>query len=120
VPIKILKPSDWDLTPPVERGRHAGMTIHAEDPFVRVLEAEPDSYMASHSHNEPEIMVVLEGRLMFNGQWCGQGTIVHVPADEDYWFTTGAEHCVVAIMRPKDRGEHHRAAQADAAVDQTS
>ncbi len=115
MPVKILKPGDWDLTPPVDRGRHAGMTLHAEDPFIRVLEAEPESYMASHSHNEPEIMVVLEGRLMFNGEWCEQGSVVYVPADEDYWHSTGSERCIVALMRPKGRGKIRYATEAVAA-----
>jgi quercetin dioxygenase-like cupin family protein len=119
--ISVVTPDDWQMQPPSKgRGRHLSMMISAENPSLRLLESAPNCFTPPHSHSEPEVIVVLAGRMMFNGQWCGQGTIVHVPADEDYWFTTGAEHCVVAIMRPKDRGEHHRAAQADAAVDQTS
>jgi hypothetical protein len=60
-------------------------------------------------------MIVLKGRMIFNGQWCEQGTVVYVPANEDYWFSTGAERCVVAIMRPKDKGMHQRASEAFAA-----
>lgn len=115
MPITVLTPDEWNMTPPVERGRHLGMTVHTENPFVRLLEAEPNSYTAPHSHNEPEIMIVLEGRLIFNGKWCGPGTIVYVPADEDYWHSTGAERCVVALMRPNGRGKIRYAEEAAAA-----
>lgn len=113
--ITVVTPADWNMTPPVERGRHLGMTIQTEDPFLRLLEAEPNSYTAPHSHNEPEIIVVLEGRLLFNGRWCEQGSVVHVPAGEDYWHSTGAERCIIALMRPKGRGQIRYAAEAVAA-----
>jgi hypothetical protein len=102
--IKVLTPDDWTITAPVVAGRHAGMTISAENPFFRLLEIEPHSYMAPHSHSEPEIIVVLEGRMFFNGVWCPQGSVVFAPANEDYWHSTGHERCVVGLIRPRTSG----------------
>jgi quercetin dioxygenase-like cupin family protein len=81
-----------------------GMTMNEADPFARVLEVAPNLYTATHSHNEPEIFVVLDGRILFNGQWCERGTVAYIPADEDYWHSTGAERCVMLLMRPRGRG----------------
>ncbi len=103
--ISIVNPSDWDITAPVVAGRHAGMTIHDQHPFFRLLEIEPDSYIAPHSHSEAEIVVVLEGRMIFNGVWCEMGAVVHVPANEDYWHATGDERCVVGLIRPATSGK---------------
>lgn len=116
MPISVLTPDDWHMTPPDGgRGRHSGVTLQNENPYIRVLEEKPNLYTAPHSHSEAEVIVVLEGQLLFNGQWCGPGTIVSVPANEDYWHSTGAERCVIALIRSKDRGKIRFAAEAAAA-----
>ena len=107
--ITVVTPADWQISAPEVAGRHSGMTINRENPFFRLLEIEPDSYMGPHSHSEPEIILVLEGRMFFNGMWCGQGSVVYVPANEDYWHTTGEERCVVGLIRPQTSGVIHRA-----------
>ena len=33
------------------------------------------------------------------------GTVVHVPANEDYWHATGDERCVVGLIRPATSGK---------------
>lgn len=116
MPITVITPDDWHMVPPTGgRGRHLNMMVNIENPSLRLLESAPNTYTAPHSHSEPEVIVLLHGQLIFNGQWCGQGTVVYVPANEDYWFSTGAERCIVAIMRPKEKGMHQRAAEAVAA-----
>ena len=52
--------------------------------------------------------------MMFNGHWVGTGTVVHVPANEDYWHSTGAEKCVIALMRPRGRGQISNVQEAQA------
>jgi quercetin dioxygenase-like cupin family protein len=114
--IAVLTPSDWDMTAPVGgRGRLMGMTLKEADPFVRVLEVAPNLYTATHSHDEPEVFVVLSGRLMFNGQWVETGSVAFIPANADYWHSTGEERCVMALMRPRGRGVIHFAEEASAA-----
>ena len=109
---KVLTPEDWEITPPAVAGRHAGITVHPENPFFRLLEIEPNSYIAPHSHSEPEIIVVLEGRMFFNGVWCPQGSVVYVSANEDYWHSTGTERCVVGLIRPQTSGKIRYAEEA--------
>lgn len=110
--ITVLTPEDWHMVQPREGRRHLSMIIHRESPFLRLLQAEPNSYTQPHSHSEPEVMIVLKGRLIFNGQWCEPGTVVYVPPNEDYWFSTGGERCLVALMRPKDEGINRHAVEA--------
>lgn len=108
--IKVITPDDWKMVPPAERGAPAaakmlGMLINPEDPALYLLEEPPHFYTSTHSHSEPEVIIVLQGRMMFNGRWVGSGSVVHIPANEDYWHSTGAEKCVIALMRPRGRGQ---------------
>jgi mannose-6-phosphate isomerase-like protein (cupin superfamily) len=113
--IAIIAPEDWRMAPPGERGTHANMKIAKENPYLCLLEEKPNSYNKTHSHSEPEVFIVLEGRMIFNGRWCEKGTVIFVPANEDYWYATGSEHCVISLMRPKDRGQKRNAVEAVAA-----
>src|SRR2546421_13113281 len=38
----------------------------------------------------------------FNGQWCDVGSLIFVPANEEYWYSTGDEPCRVPV-----RSEEH-------------
>jgi cupin superfamily acireductone dioxygenase involved in methionine salvage len=104
MPISVVTPEDWQLSPPVGHRKHPSMMINPQGPHLRILDSEPHFYTGPHSHSEPEVMIVLKGRMIFNGQWVGPGTVVYVPANEDYWHTAGPEGCVVALMRPRDGG----------------
>ena len=116
--ITVVTPDEWDLTPPVSgRGRLLGMTLQEQGPFIRILEEESNFYNSPHSHNEFEIFVVLAGRLLFNGRWVGPGTVITVPANEDYWHSTGDDHCVVVLIRSNDRGKIRRAVEAASAAE---
>jgi hypothetical protein len=42
--------------------------------------------------------------MLFNGTWCDVGSLIYVPANEEYWYSTGEEPCRVALVRPKGRG----------------
>lgn len=108
--IKVITPEDWKMVPPAERGapsaaKMLGMLINEQDPSLYLLEEPPHFYTSTHSHSEPEVIIVLQGRMMFNGRWVGPGSVVHVPANEDYWHSTGEEKCVIALMRPRGRGK---------------
>jgi mannose-6-phosphate isomerase-like protein (cupin superfamily) len=109
VAIRIVPPNSWNFVSPSERGasssaRLNGMTILPENPCLFLLEEPPHCYIQTHSHDEPEVMVILEGRMMFNGEWCERGSVIYVPANEDYWHSTAEERCVVALMRPTRKG----------------
>ena len=111
--ISIVTKSDWNMVSPKERGasssaRLFGMTVQEANPHLALLEEPPDHYTQTHSHSEAEIIVILEGRMLVNGQWCEPGTVIHIPANEDYWHSTGAERCVIALMRPLSRARTRR------------
>src|SRR5258707_9943922 len=80
------------------------MHVHEGAPYITFIESGANHYAQTHSHSEDEVMVVVKGRMIFNGRWCETGTLIYVPANEEYWYATGAEACRVALMRPKGRG----------------
>jgi quercetin dioxygenase-like cupin family protein len=110
--VTFVKPENWKMVPPAERkagGRAKlhGMHVSADNPFMILLEEPPNTYTPVHSHSEPEVMVVLEGRITFNGELCKQGTMILVPANADYWHSTGSERCVLGLIRPSRGTTRH-------------
>ena len=108
--IQIVSPDNWKMVPPEQRGAPAaakmlGMLINPQDPAFYLLEEPPHFYTSTHSHSEPEVIIVLQGRMMFNGVWISAGSFAYIPSNEDYWHSTGAEKCVIALMRPRGRGQ---------------
>lgn len=80
------------------------MHVHEGAPYITFIESAPNHYAQVHSHSEDEVMVVVKGRMFFNGRWCEVGSLIFVPANEEYWYSTGDEACRVALIRPKGRG----------------
>jgi CDGSH-type Zn-finger protein len=80
------------------------MLLHSSHPYVDLLEEPPNHYSPVHFHTEPEVMVVVRGRMMVNGEWCDVGSVIVVPENEEYWHATGDEGCLVAVIRPTERG----------------
>jgi len=102
----IVTPDDVQLRPGT-LGYVKGLTVmHVNEgaPYITFLESPPNHHAQVHSHSEDEVMVVVKGRMIFNGRWCETGTLIYVPANEEYWYATGDEACRVALMRPKGRG----------------
>src|SRR5215813_7243317 len=112
----IVTPDKVDLQPGT-RGQVKGlmvMRINEGAPYISFIESQPHHYAQVHSHTEDEIMVVVKGRMIFNGTWCDVGTLIFVPANEEYWYSTGEEACRVALMRPKGRGELRNGLEGEA------
>lgn len=102
----IVTPDEIKLRPGT-KGNVAGlMVMHVNEgvPYITFLESAPNHYAQVHSHSEDEVMVVVKGRMFFNGRWCEVGSLIFVPANEEYWYSTGDEACRVALIRPKGRG----------------
>jgi mannose-6-phosphate isomerase-like protein (cupin superfamily) len=81
-------------------------------PYVTFIESAPNHHAQVHSHSEDEVMVVVKGRMIFNGRWCEVGSLIYVPANEEYWYSTGDEACRVALIRPKGRGTFQNGLEA--------
>jgi mannose-6-phosphate isomerase-like protein (cupin superfamily) len=102
----IVTPDDIQMKPGT-RGQIKDLTVmHINEgaPYITFLESAPNHYAQVHSHSEDEIMVVVKGRMLFNGKWCDVGSLIFVPAHEEYWYSTGEDACRVALVRPKGRG----------------
>ncbi len=93
------------LTPSTGKvGGLESMHLMPEFPYIVYLDSKAHHYARVHSHSEPEIMVVVSGRMIFNGVWCGVGSVIHVPANEEYWYATGEDRCMVVLARLAGRG----------------
>jgi quercetin dioxygenase-like cupin family protein len=105
---------------PGTRGNVKGlrvMHVHEGAPYVTLIESAANHYAQVHSHSEDEIMVVVKGRMFFNGRWCEVGSVIYVPANEEYWYSTGDEACRVALVRPNGRGTFQDGLEAVATMD---
>ena len=83
-------------------GARRKRTLSADAPFAQLASAAAGSHAPLHSHSEPEVMVVLSGTVEVAGTVCGPGTIIHIPAMEEYSLTIGDEDLLYVIMRPRD------------------
>jgi mannose-6-phosphate isomerase-like protein (cupin superfamily) len=102
----VITPDQVELRPGT-RGYVKDLTVmHVREgaPYITFIESAPNHYAQVHSHSEDEVMVVVKGRMFFNGRWCEVGSLIFVPAQEEYWYSTGDEACRVALIRPKGRG----------------
>jgi cupin superfamily acireductone dioxygenase involved in methionine salvage len=80
----IVTPDQIEMRPGT-RGYIKGLTVmHVNEgaPYITFLESAPNHYAQVHSHSEDEVMVVVMGRMLFNGRWCVVGSLNFVPAPE--------------------------------------
>jgi mannose-6-phosphate isomerase-like protein (cupin superfamily) len=84
-------------------------------PYINVIESPPNTYAQVHSHSEDEVMVVVKGRMLFIGRWCEVGSVVFVPKNEEYWYSTGEEACRIALVRINGKGTFRHGLEALAA-----
>jgi mannose-6-phosphate isomerase-like protein (cupin superfamily) len=113
----IMTPEQVELRPG-SRGYVKGLSVmHVKEgaPYITIIESPANHYAQVHSHSEDEIMVVVKGRMFFNGKWCEVGSLIFVPANEEYWYSTGDAPCRVALVRPNGRGTFQNGLEASAA-----
>jgi mannose-6-phosphate isomerase-like protein (cupin superfamily) len=118
MPETIIMTPDQVALRPGKLGLVAGLNImHVKEgaPYITFIESPANHYAQVHSHSEDEIMVVVKGRMFFNGKWCEVGSLIFVPANEEYWYSTGDEACRVALVRPNGRGTFKNGLEAAAA-----
>lgn len=60
-------------------------------PWVYIIERPADLEVPPHTHNQDEVVFILEGGLSFEGRWCGPGTLLSFPRRQRYGFTVGPE-----------------------------
>jgi len=104
VSARIVRPADRDLRP-VREGNPILLQVVADglagNPYVHVTEVPAGHHIAAHSHSEDEVTVILAGTAIVEGVECGAGTLLVIPAHEEYAIDAGAEPLTFAVIRPR-------------------
>jgi quercetin dioxygenase-like cupin family protein len=107
VAITVVRPGDRQLQPvgPAEltpKEQVKLQILRDTEPYVHLAETPPGHVIAPHRHSETEVTVILHGTATVGGETYGPGTVLIVPADEEYGLEAGpAEPLVFAVVRPK-------------------
>jgi quercetin dioxygenase-like cupin family protein len=76
--------------------------LSGTEPYVHVTEVSPGYRIHSHSHSENEVTIVLSGSARVGDRVCGAGTILIVPAGEEYSLIAGDDEPLrFAVVRPR-------------------
>ena len=100
----IVRPEDRRLEPydPADPGGIWMQYVQADAPYVHLTRTPPGHAIALHSHSEDEVTVILSGSARLGELECGAGTVLIVPAHENYALRAGdREPLVFVVVRPK-------------------
>jgi quercetin dioxygenase-like cupin family protein len=107
VAITVVRPVDRQLQPVGPAGLTPKEQVKLQilrdtEPYVHLAETPPGHVIPPHRHSETEVTVILHGTATVGGETYGPGTVLIVPADEEYGLEAGpAEPLVFAVVRPK-------------------
>lgn len=62
-----------------------------EGPWIHIHSLTPGMIVKPHSHNETEVIYIVEGELTLGDRICGPGTVAYIEKDTEYGFTVGPE-----------------------------
>ncbi len=85
---------------------YSGGREHPEHPELVEIRSQPGTVAQPHSHDEHEIMYVLEGELQFGQRTYGPGSVIFVEKDTPYAFRVGTQVNRVLLFRPRG-GAHY-------------
>lgn len=74
------------------------------DDFPQLVELryQPDSEIRLHSHDEDEIIYILEGSMRINNRTVGPGSCLTIPGGVFYGFHAGPEGLRILNFRPRN------------------
>jgi hypothetical protein len=111
--VTIVRPGDRRMSPVRPRtasGTPAGdvpeerlikrQVICDDRPYAHVVEVPARHVIAAHSHSQTEVTVVLSGTARIAGSTCEAGSVIVVPANEEYSIEVGEELLTLVVMRP--------------------
>jgi quercetin dioxygenase-like cupin family protein len=71
------------------------------EPYVHVTEVPANHHIATHSHSETEVTIVLSGSARVGDTDCPAGTVLVIPANERYALDAGDEPLTFVVVRPR-------------------
>lgn len=75
---------------------------NADHPQLVELRYAPDSEISIHSHDEDEIIYVLEGEMRINNRAIGPGACLTIPGKTFYGFRAGPLGLKILNFRPRE------------------
>jgi quercetin dioxygenase-like cupin family protein len=108
--IKNLEEMPWGQPSPSSFNSERGTRIHIKfvgdretGPWVLWTRYEPDHLQPAHSHDEDEVIYVLEGEVTVGEARCGPGTAIFVEKDTTYGpLVAGPEGVVFLRVTPQN------------------
>ena len=83
------------------RSRRKVLSDDGSGLFVTLGQYDPHVVIEAHSHNQPELMYILEGEVTVGGRHCPAGTVLRVPAGTLYGpLEAGPQGTRFLVMRP--------------------
>jgi hypothetical protein len=102
--VTIVLPDDRRMEP-VSEGSPIELRVVSDgldgEPYVHVAEVPARHHIATHSHSETEVTIVLSGTAIVGGTVCPAGTLFVIPANEQYELDAGDEPLTFAVVRPR-------------------
>jgi len=99
----IVRPGDRRLEP-----LHGSITaaikmqyLRDDDPYVHLTEVAPRHVIEPHRHSETEVTVILSGSARLGDTVCEAGTVLVIPADEEYGLVAGDDGLTFLVVRPR-------------------
>ena len=73
-------------------------------PWIVIASMEPYKLIPPHSHDQDEVITILEGDLTLGDRTCGPGTVIFMEGDTEYGFTAGKQGVRFLLIRPGPSG----------------
>ena len=99
-----LDQASWRFGRPREPGQPREETWRClgdfeRGPWIYIIEREANRVVPAHSHDQDEVVYILEGGLTHREHWCGPGTVLSFPRRMQYGFTVGPDGVKWLMMR---------------------
>jgi quercetin dioxygenase-like cupin family protein len=102
--VTIVRPAERELEAIGEDGE-IQLRVIADgldgEPYVHLTEVPAHHHIATHSHSETEVTIVLSGTATVGDTECPAGTVIVIPANERYALDAGDEPLTFVVIRPR-------------------
>jgi len=71
------------------------------EPYVHVTEVPARHHIATHSHSETEVTIVVSGSARVGDTECPAGSVIVIPANERYSLDAGDQPLTFVVVRPR-------------------